>query len=297
MSFVIPAATPYEMGQLIGALLVGLVPLYFLVRAFQGHNGSTKLANLSLALGLAVFVAPERVMGLTPVSDPGLFRLVGVVRILMGITGGVLCVVALVRRHRERTGVLRPVLGGCFSTAHCLMGLAYLFFTFLAQGSLTTEAESWTYDSKDQGISITLPTKNWQVFRGKNRAEFFVDRLNGMQASVLSSRIETLEEFRISKEKLREFTLQNKAEFMDPPEFRVGETETGNPYALVQGMNRSPNGKGPIFVFRCLVWCRDRGLTVDILFEGQTRMVSETGQENEKAIFRLAAKMIGLSVK
>jgi hypothetical protein len=292
----LPALTPYEIGSLIGSSIFGLIPLFFLIRAFQAGSGSTRLANLSLALGLACLVMPERSLGISPSNDPGLYRLIGTLRLLAGLAGIALGVAALVRRRRDRTGVVRPLLGGLFSVIHVMIGLGYFLFAFQAQGGLLGEAEPWTHVSTDHGVSVTLPSKNWQVFRGKNGKEFYVDRFNRMQASILASTPQTLDEFRAATDSLKR-TFPKEDHFLEPPEMREGETEAGNPYLFFQGRSRAAEGDGAIFVARSLVWCRDKGTTVDLIFEAVPRMASQVGRESEKSMFEKAASTISLSVR
>jgi hypothetical protein len=61
-------------------------------------------------------------------------------------------------------------------------------------------------------------------------------------------------------------------------------------------MDQSDQG-GQVFVASALVWCKDRGLLVHLMFEGHPEMRSQMGQATALHTFETAAQIICLSVE
>jgi hypothetical protein len=117
-----------------------------------------------------------------------------------------------------------------------------------------------------------------------------------MQASIIASTKQSRDQYLESAGRLKN-TFPKEASWLEPPEVREGETEAGNPYVFFRGMTAAAEGNGKIYFARSLVWCKDRGTTVDMVFEAVPRMASQVGQNTEKQTFDKASSTICLSVK
>jgi hypothetical protein len=78
--------------------------------------------------------------------------------------------------------------------------------------------------------------------------------------------------------------------------YREGATAKGNHYIYSTCLDNTAFG-GQVFVASSIVFCREKGLVVQLIFEGQPRMASQTGQRAEQKAFANAAEYILLSVE
>src|SRR5262245_57224708 len=139
-------------GRVVGVLLFACLALYFLIKGFGSERRSLRLANFSLFCGLLCLVMPEFALGLASTHRAGFLLVSGIARVLLGVCGVALAIVALVNRQDGGTGVARPITGGGFSLLHAVAGAGLAMY-----GSFNQSSTPWVYQSPD-GYRLTLPS-------------------------------------------------------------------------------------------------------------------------------------------
>jgi hypothetical protein len=280
--------------KLIACFLLAGPALYALYLAFGDMPRSRRLANLSLACGLAILVVPEKALGLSPVEWPGVYRGVGVAHMALGLTGVALAIAAFLMRKDGGVGVARPLLGGLISIVHIVIGYGGLLFS-----SLNGPSTPWVYQSPDGSYRITLPGEQWRespIPPDKGLAAF-VRPAPRMQAVVRSvQREQTDADFALAIKALKYNLEHGSTELPKNVKFQDGVNAAGNSYRYGFGMDSSPDGK-PVFVGVSATWIASKKIVVGIIFEAQPFHISETGKELEMDAIKKSAETICLSAE
>jgi hypothetical protein len=157
---------------------------------------------------------------------------------------------------------------------------------------------SWEYQSKEHGLSITLPSSIWKERNKKDGiASFWSRSLSPMLAGIRFVRTESEEEFRHGFEEFKDTITRKSASLLTKPIYEQGTTASGDPYFLVTVSEKGKAGNQFIFVAVSHTWLRAKSKTVAILFEGHGKMLSDVFKSHEYSAFQKAARAICLSVK
>lgn len=158
-------------------------------------------------------------------------------------------------------------------------------------------ADGWTYQSKEHGFSLDLPSANWKpMTKRKFVADFWCPTATGspMLAAVTAVKKQTREEFEASVPQFKADTAK-AADYLQGPTFEEGRTGAGNPYIFVSAFEKGASGGRLMYVATAAVWLADKEVTVSTLFEGQGQMRSRVFKSIEYGEFEAAAKSICLS--
>jgi hypothetical protein len=157
---------------------------------------------------------------------------------------------------------------------------------------------AWTFRSSKNDFALTLPSLAWRKSTKKKfLVEFhFAGAGPRMLAAVGSVRKQTLEEFRdtVKTAKVRAEKLATR---LSKPTFEEVEDASGDRRILLTVCEKGGGALQYLYVAQSLVWIKEKGLTVQVLFEGQGVMRSGYFQSREKAAFEKAARAIHRSVR
>ncbi|XYI00854.1 hypothetical protein ACMHYB_14255 [Sorangium sp. So ce1128] len=281
-------------GTLVGLLFLGLLPYRFLRNGLREDNKSRRQANLALACGLSILVFLP-LFGAAWIPRP-LMSVVGGAQVLLGISGVALAIASLRSRAKdERTGRTGAVLGGLISLLHALAGLSAVLVPFLTD-IRPDPGTAWTYTDPAQGFHVKLPSSRWRQVQGPKGETAFAHAAPRMQAIILSTKeAQTLESYEAAAASHREHLDRSKP-CRSTVVHRRGTTPSGNPFTYSTCAESSPSG-GKTFVATSIVFCKERGLLVLILCEGQSKMLSSSFQDLENESFQAAASYILESVE
>jgi hypothetical protein len=160
---------------------------------------------------------------------------------------------------------------------------------------------SWEYQAEEFGFTLRLPSTAWKEYpkgKGPSRISFhaYWAYRSIMVAGVAPIKKETEEQFQ-KENKARREQWEKAPRLLAKPHYEEGKTKEGNPYIYLVAREK---GKGEFTYFYLAtsrVWLKDKGLTVEVFFEGQARSLSRTFQVPERAAFEKTARDICLSVK
>jgi len=159
---------------------------------------------------------------------------------------------------------------------------------------LEDEGSAWTYNSPEHGFSLQLPSSDWVEFKRNDSAAAFSNSKHRVFFTAKVAKVTAEPTFEAKVESMKKYLVTERGEFLEEPIFLHGVTDAGNPYAFWQGVAKSDKG-GSVVVAESAVWCKDKGLGITILLEGELRMDSKVGQAEEKAYFDRTCKAICLS--
>lgn len=156
---------------------------------------------------------------------------------------------------------------------------------------------SWIYKSEEFGFLMKLPSSDWKKSsKNKDIATFFRQGSESpMLAGVKSAKKQTAEEFRESARQFKKTVTGTPG--LGEPTYEEGKTKAGNLYSYVAMREKGEGPDSYYYVASSHVWLKDRGITVQVVFEGQGKMQSKLFQASELGQFELAAKAICLSVE
>lgn len=193
------------------------------------------------------------------------------------------------------------------------IGVAMLFFVLgCSQGSRGTASsfgddtkqaqtdeskESWVYSSEADGFSLRLPSSNWkQKTKKEHIAEFWSNRFGSpMLAGVFSVKKQTNDEFLDLVKDFKE-EMNKKADLLVKLRIQEGVNKPGNPYVFAILCEKGKGEEEYIYVGKSFTWIKEKEVTVEVLFEGQAKMLSDLFKSVEYKEFEKAAKAICLSV-
>jgi hypothetical protein len=202
-------------------------------------------------------------------------------------------------------------------TAHhwirAFTGIALMFFVLgCGQGSsgVSSSAEGdskqggtdeskgvWVYNSEANGFSLRLPSSNWkQMPKKKHVADFWSNRFGSpMLAGVFSVKKNTNAEFQDLAKDFKE-EIKKKDDLLVKPTIQEGKNKAGHPYVFVTLCEKGDGELQFLYVGKSYTWIEGKGVTVEVLFEGQAKMQSKLFQSIEYKEFEKAARTICLSV-
>jgi len=290
-----PSSDAEAAGQFIGAILLALLPCYFLVRALRAKERSLRLANWALALGLLAFFMPERMLELNPTSNPIYYVVSGVLRLVASLSGIALAILALAARRRDQgTGYVRPILGVLACMANLGMAAFALFFSLYPR----LEGPPWTFTAAAERFSIVLPSSRWEKFpeTPKNHVAAFAHRVAyPMRFLVSVETTEKDEDWALMRE--ARWKELSGASVLAPWQIEEEVTPQGQPCWTIRTECSAAKGEGRFFFSLVLIWLKDRKEVVSLMFEGPYRSQSTAGRQAEEAWFREQVRKIAISVK
>jgi hypothetical protein len=286
---------PELVGPFLVVLLFAYPSLYFFGRGLARGPRSRRLANLALFCGLAALIVPEYIVSLVITDHSArLFLYSGVARALIGLVGILLALGAIFTRRDGGVGLARPILGGAFSLLHLIAGAALLVL-----GYFTGSSTPWVYQSPDGAFRLTLPSQLWKQSPATEKTgvvAFVRPILPRMQAKVLSvKQRQTTLDFERAAEFFRTF-VEKDPQRRGRLKFRDGTNAAGNTYSYCTLMESSPDGTA-VFSAHSVVWCPNKQLVVEVIFEGLPTMHSQTGKAAEMEAIEKSAETICLSVE
>jgi hypothetical protein len=142
---------------------------------------------------------------------------------------------------------------------------------------------SWVFNSAEHGFSLTLPSSDWKKSTRKRFLADFYSFWNGspMLAAVVAVRKQTPEEFHQTVAATRAKAGEQE-NLLSPPSFHEEETGAGDRRAFLSVYEKGGSSSLYLFAARSFVWLKDKGITVELLFEGQGKMQSKLFQLKEK---------------
>src|SRR5262245_14370416 len=129
-----------NIGRFLGALLIAFPAIIFFWRGLGPGIQSRRLANLALFCGLAAFISPEALMRLSPNKHAGVYVGMGIVRVILAVTGIILSIRALTKRADGGVGVARPVVAILFCVVHLFIGAGSIVL-----GVFNRDGTPWQY--------------------------------------------------------------------------------------------------------------------------------------------------------
>jgi hypothetical protein len=265
-------------GGVAGAVVVwlafGALALIFYRASRRAKLRSARLANLSLCVGIAGFVAFQLTSARESAS-PGPSEIAIVIRTLLGLGTVVLAVTAFVHRRRDGGGIVRPIIGGAVGLTLLAAAAASILFA-----SFTSTSGAWTYQSPDNDYRLALPSGCWRegVMRGKQSKVMFACSKPRMQAVVMLVKSDQSESDFVS-------VVARAREFMESKPGRRatshrGVNASGNSYHYLTTIDAGAEAESDrVFVADCYTWKPSKRLLVQILFEAPMTLLSIEGKE------------------
>jgi hypothetical protein len=157
---------------------------------------------------------------------------------------------------------------------------------------------SWVWNSNEHGFSLRLPSSDWKKHsRARGVVDFYHSRSSSpMLVGVLSVKKQTREEFRESVKKAQAYVGRDKEDLLSGPTLEE-DTISGNLFARVTAYEKGDGDIEYFYFTTSFTWLKEKGITVQVIFEGQGKMRSRFFQAREKAEFEKAARAIQQSVK
>jgi hypothetical protein len=281
-------------------VLAACLCLWLAVRARRARHKSGRLAQLSLACGLATFVLLERVVEPIPSDAPQVYRAAGVVRIVIAVTGIVLWVRALRRRRQDGAGWKTAVAG--ILTCLLLHAPVGLFDLTLTASNFTpppldgSGPTAWVYRHPEHAVSVTLPSDKWRLGRMKSGEAAFLHNLPRMHAAIVDVKTaQTEADFLGVVARMREAAAKH-AEQTTHIRDAEGVNRHGHRYYFRAGLETNPDGP-TVFVASSVTYVAGQKLVVVIVLEGLPKMLSQSGRETELRMIQASGEAIALSVQ
>jgi hypothetical protein len=288
-----PEQRAEELGKLIGAGVLVLLPLYALVRMLFAKSLSSRLTYVSLACGLLIWTQPQLVFGLTPATHGTYFIISGIVRGILGVTGIVAGAVSISLRRKEGAGRgAGNVLGILLSVVLVFLGAG----DFLLKSRFSTStAGEWTYKNEKYGFSIVLPSSEWKQVSLKDGEVGFRNRTIPVQVGVYA-RVIPKAQYASEVDTIRRFVCSDEGS-LAPPTMEDGLTKHGDKYTYIETICKMQSGKGACLSALLFHWHEGTQVMTMVVFEGELKMVSETWSKAEAEFYRSTARSILLSLK
>src|SRR5262249_51174434 len=151
--------------------------------------------------------------------------------------------------------------------------------------------------SPEYGFEMTLPSDGWREFKLKDGRPKFVHRIPMMQVGIQSVGKQPMQaDYLAAVERFKGYANEMSKKTGTPVIHREGKNRHQHPYYCFSAVEHSQE-KQAVFVMGSMVWCEDKGIVVQLMFEGVFKMRSDTGHEAERQTFEKSAKAITQSVK
>jgi hypothetical protein len=284
--------------ELIGSLLAFLITAALcagcVLRARTATPRSRRLAGLALACGLVVLPALTLLAAARGPEGKVIFIALGAAVIGAELMAGALAVRSL-RARRTDGGTARatPAAALVLSVLGGFMGLGMVLFPFvMAAGGPAARTPPWTHRVDPPGFELTLPSAAWQKVERAQGVAHFACRNPAMVAGVMDvRRAGSAAEFEAVVAEMKRLHDRH-------PVTVIEETREANPNGFDhwRSLGEENGANGRILVGLSVTWW-NRAHAVVLLFEGQHRMASQTGQDQESEAFRAAARSILDSIK
>ncbi|AWM39627.1 hypothetical protein GobsT_20280 [Gemmata obscuriglobus] len=288
---------PRELGELIGKLiplLISLVVVFVVVRrALNAETRSRRLQLLGLGCGLALF---PLVCATTLARGPAarfIFFGVGAITTAAGLAAVALVITA--RSARKSDGG-RSGASGFVATALGFVGIVFGFGMIalpLVVMPYEDDASVWAHRVEPPGFEVSLPSARWKKFDRPGDIAMFASRNPQMVSGVKEVRpAPGASDFENAVSDMKR--LVTRAPGFKIIEERREPTANGSEHWRLIGEEAGSDGR--ILVAISVTWWK-KSHAVIMLFEGQHRMASQVGQEQESEAFLAAARFILSSVK
>jgi hypothetical protein len=141
---------------------------------------------------------------------------------------------------------------------------------------------------------VTLPSSDWKERSGPgdSKVGFQYQGIHQMYFGV-HFRKEDEAEFEKFVNDFRKNNLVGKTDLVDLKESK-GQNSLGNPFYFATFLEKGDKDNGT-FVGMSNTWCKEKGITIVIIFEAVPKMSSEAGRSAEMKVFEDSAKIICLS--
>jgi hypothetical protein len=170
---------------------------------------------------------------------------------------------------------------------------ALLCSSFLVAG----DSDGWDYRAAEYDVMVRLP-KGWRESPRKDkskRATFFAaGSPSPMLASLAWVKNTTMEEYGKLAQAFWDEQIEGK-DWIEKPSLERGKTKEGNPYTLIIAHEKGDKDNTYLYVAVAFVWLQEKKSCVQMLFEGQGKMLSRVFKEAEHRNFENAAKTICIS--
>lgn len=167
-----------------------------------------------------------------------------------------------------------------------------------AQGPALEEGDAWVYRSKEHGFTLKLPSRRWkEVGKGKSVVAFANLFPFQMTVAVMSVNQESLEQYQARVQGVKDYLKTNEATLLEKPEVIEQTTEAGTRRWCVVAKEKGKEGMEYLLVGISYTWVKERGITVETLFEGVGKAKSKLFQSHEKDAFGKSVKAVCLSVE
>jgi hypothetical protein len=277
-------------GQVCISLPVVAVVVWLVIRARNAESRPERLGYIAAACGVSGFVSALMGPAFWRTEHATILTIAGVLTLLLAVGAVVAAIMTFRARRQNRQGApLYPVIGLVCGAANLFCGAGVLG---MGTGILVpTGGTPWTWRSAEHGFEVTVPSERWTLQPNPNVPAYFGCPRPHMMAIVAEVRpARTDAEFDAAIARGRE--IQNTHP-TSRPETRSGPNRHGHPHWLFIG--EASADKGPVVFGVSVTWVGDK--TVLMMFEGQYRMLSQTGQAQEAEAFRMAAREFLGSVK
>jgi hypothetical protein len=156
----------------------------------------------------------------------------------------------------------------------------------------TEDAETaWTYRSPTHKFQIDLPSDEWTEFNRADSAAAFMNQRRRAFFSVKVAKDKSGEGFETKVRWMKDFLVTERDSLREPPQYSEGLTDAGNPFSYYFGISKAEKGDD-VVVAQSFVWCKEKAIVVEVLFEGNLMMQSETGKTQERKYYEQTCKSI-----
>lgn len=286
--------------ELFGRLTVFVIALslwgYCLRRALRADVRSHRLAGAALALALAALPALAVVSLARGADLAWVFVAVGAAVIAAEIAAVALAVSSMSARKVDGgDATARPVVALVLGPLGAVMGFGMAVMPFLMRaGGPDAATPPWSHRIDPPGFEITLPSRAWREAPADRRNEFarFGCPNPAMVAGV--KRVAPA----ASPAAYEDVLGDAKRRIAAAPMVVIDEVRQPNAHGhecwLFMGEEKEGNQR--ILVAMSVTWW-NKSHAVVMIFEGQHRMASRAGQDQEAEAFRAAARSVLTSVK
>lgn len=269
-------ATPNP-GVIVGFLFL-LPSLFFFARAAEKCSLARRFAYVGLGCGMLMFFPVEYVTGWNPVTNrTGFIALVGL-RILFGMFGCAVGILALLLRRRQQppdVGRALCITAIVLSSGELLMGAGFSFAAFRLAPS--APEKHWIYHSAKHDFDLTLPSRDWRLANVDGAKEWFARPGRPMQVKLQFADFPGGVPWDMLIESQRS-RFNDSSNPLDLVVEELGETYDGDRFRFAVGLEK----RSRVYVGHTLIWRKKSDDVVEILFEAKLTALSETMRNVEQ---------------